>query len=282
MKTQKMPQKKRWSVKCILICAFIIIACGAVTHDSPVKDLKPEKVFTSESVFTSVRYEWPMIPFEPVKYGKRPAFVPVLHRVEIGPEIPKRVPNAVVQPRLKALVDQNFVPEVAGEMSTLMHAGKITFGLAETEVDAAFDISNGRPRILLNVDRFMSLDSESDVVLFMILIAHEFVHYKQWARTADASVRTLFNEGHIPHVRDCLTSWIFEREAYQSMCRYGNNVGFAWTSRSDDPRADICARVNSNEAFDQAFYYMFSGAANKLLVKTCDDIWWNLAGGPHS
>jgi hypothetical protein len=65
------------------------------------------------------------------------------------------------------------------------------------------------------------------------------------------------------------------------MCLNGNAVGIAWV-RSHDPKVDICARVNTNEAFDQAFYYLLASSTNEILKNTCDDIWWNLAGGPHS
>jgi hypothetical protein len=167
-----MPQKKRWSVRCVLICAFIIIACGAVTHDSPVKDLKPEKVSSSESIFTSVRYEWPTIPFEPVKCGTKPPNVLVLHRVEITPGVVKSLSDAVMQERLKVLIRQNVVSEVAKEMDALMRLHKITFALAEMEADAAFDVYNGQPRILLNIDRLASLDGADDTLRYMIVISH--------------------------------------------------------------------------------------------------------------
>ncbi len=248
-------------------------------YDSPVKNFDSEKTESAKPLPTSDHRVWPTIPFEPAKGGDRPSAFPVLHRVALGSDSWGNIPNRVVEPRLDVLVNRSVDPDVVVHLRKAVDAGEIRFVLAEMKTPAAFDVVGGHARMLLNVEDFLSIDSEDKIIEFMLAISHEFVHYQQWKRTTYVKMRRMFDEGYVSGPGDCSAKYLNEREAYKRMCRIGNAVNYrsVWT---DDPKTDLCTRVESDKAFDQAFYY-FSVFFYKELFRGCDDIWWNLAGGPH-
>ncbi len=230
---------------------------------------------------------WPMILFEPVAYGTMPTGLPVLSAFKFTSsqnESDFLAHNAFFEERFRHLVSQNVARDVANELDAALRSHEIEVKMcADDSVFVAFVFENDQSIMRVNARRIAEIDDPIGVLLAMSAIEHEFMHYKQWLHALNLADKETFSSSAATEFSQssCKFLWRNEREAFFSQCSRLNAEGITWVT-SDDPKEDFCARTNSSRAFDQAFYYSFMANAKPIEQKTCDDIWWKLAGGPDS
>jgi len=222
------------------------------------------------------------VTWEPIRYpvyqgGVRPT-VPTMHVIPGG--------QAEVQQqfglRVQQLVEQNVAPEVATRLHQLMskHIVRYGYGWSMSEF-ASFVVRGGIPYINFDGKRGAALDSTKspeEILLFMSVIAHEFVHYEQWSKSDDAEFRATFEEG-FSNINDevCAFSWRSEREAYHHQCTLLMSWGMGFTFGGQN----ICLPVLSDAAFDQRLFWALANNMPPRL-RHCVSIWARLAGAPEN
>ncbi len=233
---------------------------------------------------------WPMIPFEPVKYGKLPSTLPVMHRFALTEKAPDDLKmslhdSALLDARLTQLIARNTVTPTANELMELTRSKKIVYRMfkSDPDISAQFLVENGQAIISVSAQNLAKIDTPSEVMVMMSTFAHEFIHYKQWEKSNDPLERETFAIGYFSHLpaSACSFVWKHEFEAYLNQCIMLNDAGIEWTSTSD-PKTHFCPRVNTPKAFAQAFYFSIVATSRENVRNTCREIWWKLAGGPSS
>lgn len=271
----------------VLMAGFFFAGMGQ--RPKRVK-LVEEGASGTNSMPSGMRLAWEPIPFDPPDYGRLPADTPSLEPlVDIDLEEashPSSPNHGKLLDRIKLVVQKNVVPGVAEELDGLLRAHRIIYTVdpRESKAAASFSIGeDGYPRLMMKARNLAEIGSQQDLVGYMLVVAHEFIHYKQWQGTTDPQIRETYKQGAADRIdaKTCQNLWHSELEAYrETNCLWGNQLGLHWTT-GQDPRADYCARIKSPEAFAQAFYYHMAEDDQDKVVLACKEIWWDEAGGPR-
>ena len=276
-------------ISIVVVLGFLLLflcVYGLWNFDPTLRQVSAESLVPKKNQ-TVVHTPWPMISFEPVVYGMLPNALPVMSAFKFAPSenVPDRLThNLLLMERFQHLVAQNVARNVANELDAALRSHEIEMKMcADDSAFVTFVVENGQSIMLVNAQRIAEIDDSIGVLLAMSAIEHEFIHYKQWLHAQNLADKETFNSDAANEFSQssCKFMWRNEREAYFSQCVRLNTEGITWVT-SDDPRADFCARTNSSSAFSQAFYYAFTASSKPIEQKTCDDIWWKLAGGPSS
>jgi hypothetical protein len=234
------------------------------------------------------RAPWEELEFEPVDYGRPSAHIRPMSPLNIdvvAASHPAHPDHRFLLERLQMLVRENVDPTVRVDLDHLLRRHEIIYRMEPyMATSATFSVNDGRGYISLNANKVAAMSSVGSVLVMQSVIAHEFVHYQQWKRSTDPFARSSFDDeigrsdSRRSDPRLCSLVWKNEREAYHHICQLLNGNGLRWQEVGE--RTDYCSRIRSDAAFDQQFYYARMDS-DPGLAGLCDDIWWDLAGGPR-
>lgn len=197
--------------------------------------------------------------------------------------------------RIKALSESHPHPEINKEFNDLVVAGVISLNFQTTSEMAAMfqvipehmvnrSVSTAKPKpehLLLSIDPdwLGTLQGEDEILTAMLLLYHEFQHYKQW-RDGDERTRLMFRLRNDEGAQDklgvtqadaCADMWRQETPAYAAQCRLANAWGFPYGG-------DLCKHVDS-PTWSHA---IFSAMGSEEPYRTyCLRVFAELAGHPN-
>lgn len=220
--------------------------------------------------------EWPLVALPALPLlGTRPV-------VPFGDQLPLDH-----QARLRVLVEQHPHPDVSQGLNGVivnknivyqiyahLDAPLTQFGLYPTTVIAQLDGPltglDWIPVLTINPDMLEQLATPEQVLQAMLVLYHEYKHYKQWLKQPTDSTFRATQQPDQLTAAECRTFWQNEVQAYAAECYLALSWGF--------PRAfdDLCPRSVDPAAFRQ---YMFFSLSE--LVPACAAVFAELAGHPH-
>ena len=233
------------------------------------------------------RAPWPEIAYTAAETGSLPSGLPVMHKLLIDVEAsssPSSPTHAPLLERFQILVRRNVVPDIGAQLDELLRRHEIIYTMSSDMRGAAASFSEheGYAYLNLNATMMANIDDPAAMVGYMLVIDHEFTHYLQWKKITDPADRETFrsNDHRTLTPRTCRLLWQFEHETYHQQCERANANGIEWHI-PDPPNGQLCPRVNSALAFDQSFFHVLSESAAEATRTYCENLWWDLAGGPR-
>ena len=201
--------------------------------------------------------------------------------------------------RLFVLVDGHPVEEIRTDMNALINTGQIMLSWqAEKGLSARFltitpqnvawmqrkqKIASEQPVLMINPDWLASLSTEKDVFSALLVVYHEFQHYKQWL-TAPPKDRLIMLSGTTGGIADkygltqedaCNHMWRAEREAYALECE----LALSWNHKDAVVFGEFCDYVGTSE-WDHALFMVLYGSG-PLYREQCGRTIGKLAGHPY-
>ena len=199
-----------------------------------------------------------------------------------------------IKERIRYLVQQNPIDEIRGEMNELIDDGALLLNL---EVDngliAAFtyvpigmirvqsgSIPQGTmalPAFSMSPAALEKIESPTDALRAMIVVYHEFQHYRQWESSTE-EVRLYFlpkRVGSTNTASQCAHVWESELDAYAKEC----SQALAWGIT--DSASDLCLRSEDPVDFRRTLFVMLGRGPQGQHAPECLAPWAKLAGHPH-
>lgn len=269
---------KVWIAITIMVICLVALIINALNADTPEPRNPP-------SVTKNLRerlLSWPLPPAPPIKV-----------RVK-RPKVPSRLPpvrfsngryNWVdVSERLRVLVQQHPVKEINTDLHRLIDGGTIGLNgdiLDGSPASASFAVvepsdivtmqdpsklTELNPVLRLRSRWIAGLTGEQDILEGMLVIFHEYQHYKQWRDTPAAkqqfwALRSMQDELANPTPQYCIYTFRVEVEPYTKECRFSN----AWGARVF---ASVCQWVDT-PYFTQTIFLWLMNAWPPGLINDC-------------
>lgn len=244
-----------------------------VSVEKPVKVSRP----ATES--------WPLITDYPKPVlGKRPE-IPPIPPLTYGPD-----GEADWKARIRFIVE-NVDPVLSQTLGKLITSGEIAlvFDQLAPGTDAFFgrfpssfltewgvtDTRDFVPAFIVNTNDLDSMKTADDVILFALVLKHEFKHYLQMMELPFEE-RVFFGppSGFTVDEDFCRMKWTFEREAYFDQCLLANKLG-------GYPRSSVlCDRVLSEVAFNQSMFRSMQQSSIYKEFSQCRVVIAEEAGAP--
>ncbi len=216
--------------------------------------------------------DWPLLPMPPLA---SPGVAPVLPPL---PAVIMTGPNSVdVSPRLTYLIANNPDHEVAVAMQQAGASGAIMFQFADLQGTPA-ELDGGSPPVMrLDPSQLAGISTTHDVLLFMLVVNHEWVHFKQHEVAKDPDYLATFDQGnHALTPRQCEFLYHDELEAYTKECTLALSWGIS------DYLDNFCRYEPDPAALAQQFFlHSLHDAGTQSRVSECIPTWARLAGHPH-
>ncbi len=195
--------------------------------------------------------------------------------------------------RMRYLVQQNPIAEIHDEMNALVEQGDLLVNMqTQAGLSGAFVYepvqfiaytskplppgTTAWPVYSMNPSELSSM-TQADVLREMVIVYHEFQHFKQW-RAADLAKRNYWLPklvGSAISQDQCSNVWQGELEAYSRECV----VALSWGVT--DSTGDLCLRSEDEVDFKRTLFIMLGSGTSGQNMPECLATWAQLAGHPH-
>lgn len=222
------------------------------------------------------------------KLGTPPALPPI-PAVDVLPNGQRSV-----DARIRYLVQQNPIEEIRTEMNGLIADGTLLLDQGvENGLFASFSYvplnrirvsgmsfppgTAAVPVFSMDPTAVDKISSTTDALRAMIVVYHEFQHYRQW-RSSPKEVRLYFIPklvGSASTPDQCRVLWESELDAYGKECAQALTWGIT------DSAGDLCLRSEDPVDFRRTLFVMIGNGPQGQHMPECSSTWALLAGHPH-
>ena len=277
----------------IFVLALLLsaIGCGEGSNDAQPA---PQPLTELPAVQNADR-AWPELPAPPVEYGDDapyiPRFVPYTDDL-MDPRVAATAygtkEHNLLLERFYGLVSIHPDTQVSRDLLRAVERGELFIGFVESpDFVAAYKVylpdevnppeiremlpeRTHYPVLFVNPVMVATFDrpgSEFDAYALLLMIQHEYRHFLQSGGRWQPKPTT-------PEL--CRRDWLDEWEAYYESCQ----TAVAWGRRNFD--RELCSRVGSDAAFDQALFTVFWEKGPGFgLERGCFETWAEMAGHPR-
>ena len=276
----------------------IILGFGGVMYSNYQKNMtaysaaaaevevsKSAKAEKRKEIEDREKYGWRTIEVDPPVYGKAP------HIPDIPPVVIDRRGQPDPSMRLKYLLKNHPEDEISQTMFNLVRSFELSIGfqtqdkniaefsyrsLSEIVAQDHQDTRENFPYFTFNSGYLLRMATKDDVLLTMLVVHHEFVHYQDWEQSSPKEKFSFMpRKNNEMSEKECKESWLREYGAYESECILSNHWG------GIQPLRKLCDSVHHEAAFKQSLFFFRIELPSSKKVPQCHRVWAELAGAPN-